>query len=120
MASNQNTRPLAAASQRVIDAILTLEASVDHAVALREMNIQAREKLQAEITESWQTQSAALEAGVLSLQDENNTLRKENGELAAEVNALKQQYLTLQLTAGKVAKRLDQSIEQLDMLMESA
>jgi len=120
MASNQNTRPLAVASQRVIDAIFALEASVDHAVLQRDMNAGAREKLQSELTASWETQSAALEADLISTRDENQSLRRQNDELAAELNALKQQYLNLQLTAGKVAKRLDQSIEQLDLLMESA
>lgn len=120
MASTLNERPLAVASQRVIDAILQLEASVDHALLQRELSAEARESLQAELTASWESQSAALEADLLSTRDENNVLRKHNDALAAEVNALKQQYLDLQLTAGKVARRLDQSIEQLDLLMESA
>ena len=120
MASPSATRPLAVASQRVIDAILALEASVEHAVLQRDTSIEAREHMQAELTASWESQSAALEADLISTRDQNHSLRLENDALAAELNALKQQYLNLQLTAGKVAKRLDQQIEQLDFLMEAS
>ena len=120
MASTTTQRPLAVASQRVIDALLTLDAVVDTALTHRAGSAHSREKLQAEITASWQAHTNGLEADIQSLQQSNNELATQNSQLASELQELKQQYIALQQTAGKVAKRLDQSIEQLDMLMESA
>lgn len=120
MASSSTQRPIAIASQRVIDAIIGLDAAVDHALAHRSMNAQSREKLQAELTAGWQTHTNGLESDLQSVQQQNTELQQRNAELASEIQALQQQYIQLQQTAGKVAKRLDQSIEQLDMLMESA
>ncbi len=120
MASTTSQRPLAVASERVIEALLRLDRAVDHALTERAGSATQREKIQEEITASWQTHTSALESDVVSLQQQNGELSARNTELANELNALKQQYIQLQHTAGKVAKRLDQSIEQLDMLMESA
>lgn len=120
MASTSTQRPLAVASQRVIEALLNLDAAVDMALTQRAGNAESREQLQAEITASWQVHASGLEADIQSLQQQNGDLQKNNAALSNELQSMKEQYVTLQHTAGKVAKRLDQSIEQLDMLLESA
>ncbi len=120
MASTQTQRPLAVASQRVIDALFSLDAAVDTALATRHTSAGASEQMQAELTASWQKHTNGLEADLQSLLEENIGLKERHDAMANELQALKQQYIALQHTAGKVAKRLDQSIEQLDMLMESA
>jgi chromosome segregation ATPase len=120
MASTTSPRPLAVASQRVIDALLSLDAAVEMSLANRSMSASQRETLQAEITASWQVHTNGLEADIQTLMQENGELKQRSAALSSELQALQQQYVTLQQTAGKVSKRLDQSIEQLDMLLESA
>lgn len=120
MASTASPRPLAVASERVIEALLGLDAAVEHAMAQRSLSAESREKLQAEISASWQQHTNGLEADLQTLQQKNAELQSKYDTIASELQALRQQYIALQHTAGKVAKRLDQSIEQLDMLMESA
>lgn len=120
MVSSSSQRPLAVASQRVIDALLSLDAAVDLSLSQRSLNAESREKLQAEISASWQAHTTGLETDIQSLHQQNGELARQNESLANELQSLKEQYIGLQHTAGKVAKRLDQSIEQLDMLLESA
>lgn len=120
MASSPSQRPIAVASQRVIDALLSLDAVVDRSLSQRSTNAAHREKIQEEISAGWQQHVSGLEADIQSLQNENTELKTQHEAAVNELQNLKQQYVALQHTASKVARRLDQSIEQLDLLMESA
>ncbi len=120
MASTSTQRPIAVASQRVIDALLSLDAVVDRNLSQRSTNAASREKIQEEISASWQKHTSGLEADIQSLQGENAELKAKHDAALNELQTLQQQYVALQHTASKVAKRLDQSIEQLDLLMETA
>jgi molecular chaperone GrpE (heat shock protein) len=120
MASTASERPLAVASKRVIDAILSLESLVDHTARARETYLQSQESMQAEMTASWQTHAAGMEADNIALVEENLELKQQNTELQNELHQLRQNYLNLQQAAGRVTKKLDRSIEQLDLILETA
>ncbi len=120
MASTNTQRPLAVATQRIIDALLSLDAAVDKTLVQRGNLASNREKIQEEISASWQQHTSALESDIQSLEQKNTEVTAQYEAAVNELTSLKQQYIALQHTASKVAVRLDQSIEQLDMLMESA
>lgn len=115
-----SAHPLTLASERVAHALSTLEAAVDYVLLHRNMNAEARESLQNELSQGWQTHVAGLEADLHALEQEKNDLSARNAALASELNSLQQHYIALQQTTSKVANKLDQSISQLDLMLETA
>ncbi len=78
----------------------------------------ALEQLETRPDVSKLTSDAILENQRLS--DENTILQEKVTKLSNELQQLQQEYVDLQSAANQVAKKLDGSIEQLDMLAEAS
>jgi hypothetical protein len=109
---------LSAAIQAMENAYARLSAATDIAVHERAQAAQSREMAQQEITQSWQTHSAQLEAALNEATAESEFLRQDNARLSNQLHALQQQYMELQSTTGAVVTRLDNTVRQLDLILE--
>ena len=119
MASASNLT-LQAAIAAVGNAFDKLESAVDAARTERDGSADAAEKMQSELTESWQAHSAKLEADLAESQAENSYLKEDNGRLSNQLQDVQQELLDLQTTASGTMKRLDKSVKQLDLILERA
>lgn len=115
-----SAHPLTLASQQVVNALSRLEAAVEATLLHRDVNVQSRESLQNELSQGWQSHVSGLESDIASLEEEKDALKERNTVLTNKLNALQQQYLALQQTTSKIASKLDQSISQLDLMLETA
>ena len=95
-----------------------LEAATAIAVHERGQAAAQREAAQQEITLSWQAHSAQLENALEQAMAENEFLKTDNLRLSNQLQALQQEFLELQSTAGHVANRLDTTVRQLDLILE--
>jgi chromosome segregation ATPase len=95
-----------------------LSAATDATAAERAHVAANREALQAELTAGWQAHTASLETTLTQAQSENEFLKADNLRLSNQLQQLQQDYLELQNTAGDIVGRLDQSVRQLDLILE--
>lgn len=95
-----------------------LAAATDIAVQERAESAGLREAAQAEITASWQAHAAQLETALAQAVSEKEFLAQDNQRLSNMLQQLQQDYLELQSTAGHVASRLDNTVRQLDLILE--
>ena len=104
-----------------VDAAFTgLDAMIDAVLAERLQSAAARETVQAEITASWERHCAKLEAELTEAQAENSYLKEDNQRLSNQLQQLQQEYLELQAMASGTVRRLDSSVKQLDLILETA
>ena len=109
MASTLPPSLLHDAFETLHNALNRLDAAADITLEENRNCAFAKETLQAEITESWQTHTK-------DLHSENSMLKEENAKLHQQIEALQEEYSQLQQAAGSVVQRLDSTISQLDML----
>ncbi len=95
-----------------------LAAATDIAVHERSHVAAQREALQHEITQSWQQHSGQLEAALAESTSENEFLRQDNLRLSNQLQQLQKDYLELQTNTGHVVTRLDNTVRQLDLILE--
>ncbi|MDX2095100.1 MAG: hypothetical protein SFW64_04085 [Alphaproteobacteria bacterium] len=107
------------------DAILAMErayarlsAATDIAVHERAESARTREAAQQEISLSWQAHAAQLETALTQATAENEFLKEDNLRLSNQLQELQRDYLELQKTAGEVVGRLDNTVRQLDLILE--
>jgi chromosome segregation ATPase len=118
MASNSHPTPLTQAFDSLSRALQRLEAAASISAAKVQTSAAARESAQSEITLSWQQHCATVESERDTLAEENHFLKEDNLRLSNQLQALQDEYLALQQTAGHVIQRLDGAISQLDLLKE--
>lgn len=95
-----------------------LSAATEVAVQEREQAATTRETAQAEITNSWAAHASQLEIALAQATSENDFLKEDNLRLSNQLQQLQQDYLELQKTAGDIVGRLDNSVRQLDLILE--
>jgi chromosome segregation ATPase len=95
-----------------------LAAATDIAVYERANVAAQREALQQEISQSWQEHSGQLEAALAEATSENEFLRQDNLRLSNQLQQLQKDYLELQTNTGHVVTRLDNTVRQLDLILE--
>lgn len=95
-----------------------LSAATEVAVEERVQAAEQREAAQAEITNSWAAHTAQLETALAQATSENEFLKEDNLRLSNQLQQLQQDYLELQKTAGDIVGRLDNSVRQLDLILE--
>jgi len=118
MASNTHPAPLPQAFDALSRALQRLEAAAAASAARVQSSALDRETVQSEITLSWQQHCATVESERDALSEENVFLKEDNLRLSNQLQALQEEYLALQHTAGHVIQRLDGAISQLDLLKE--
>ena len=95
-----------------------LAAASDAAAHERAQVAAQREAVQEDISQSWQAHSAGLESALDEAAAENDFLRQDNTRLSNQLHSLQQEYLELQSTTGHVVARLDNTVRQLDLILE--
>lgn len=113
-----SSSPLQAAIEAVGRAFDKLEAVVDYAAAERDGTAAARETAQAEIAAGWQARTTGLEAELADSQSEATYLKEDNQRLSNQLQEVQQELLALQTTASGTVKKLDNSVRQLDLILE--
>jgi len=108
---------LQAAFSAVNRAFANLEVAADIALEDRTQSAATREAVQAELTQSWQKHTADLQASLAEATSEMDFLRDDNMRLANQLNQVQQQYVALQKVAGAAVKKLDTSVQQLDLVL---
>jgi hypothetical protein len=117
MASSAQTS-LQAAITAMERAFARLESATDVALHERAQSAAQREAGQAEISLSWQSHCAQLEATLAEANSENEFLKEDNLHHANQLQKLQQEFLELQSAAGHAVGRLDRSVKQLDLILE--
>lgn len=97
-----------------------LEEAVDRATTERDGSANASERVQAEMTASWEAHTNRLEADLAEAQAENGFLKDDNTRLSNQLQDVQQELLDLQTTASGTVKKLDKSVKQLDLILERA
>ncbi|MEJ0009751.1 MAG: hypothetical protein WDN72_04045 [Alphaproteobacteria bacterium] len=110
MASTSNPR-LHAAFAAVELACESLETATSRLAA-------QRSGAEAEVTASWQAHSEKLEASVADLTSENDFLKEDNLRLSNQLARLQKDYLALQEAASGTLLALDESVKQIDLILE--
>lgn len=118
MASNEDNAPLIQAFSTLSKALKRLEDAAAYSTSRQKNVARGAESMQAEITASWETHTAELASNIAALTEENAFLKEDNIRLSNQLQALQQEYISLQEAAGQTLNRLDGSIKQLDMLLE--
>ena len=95
-----------------------LSTATDIAVHDRNQAAAQRESVQQEISLSWQAHSSQLETSLAQTTSENDFLKQDNLRLSNQLQLLQQDYLELQTATGDVIGRLDNTVHQLDLILE--
>lgn len=111
---------LKAAIEAVGTAFDKLEGAVAYAQSERHNSAEARESVQQEITAGWERHTAKIEADLAEAQAEASFLKEDNSRLSNQLQDVQQELLDLQTTATRTMKKLDTSVKQLDLILESA
>lgn len=112
--------PMHAAILAINTAFEKLEAAVSFAVAERDNSADAQSSAQAEITAGWEAHSAQLEAQLAEATADTAQLKSDNTRLSNQLQQVQQELLTLKTTANSTVKKLDKSVQQLDLILERA
>jgi hypothetical protein len=110
MASASNTQ-----LQTAIDAVLN---EYERLAAAVESAAERRQDEQAQHDGNWQVERGGLELALTEAASENQFLKEDNLRLSNQLQALQQDYLALQKAAGSALNRLDDSVRQIDLLLE--
>ena len=115
--TQDNASPLDAASSRLSAAFARLETTLNH----RSQNASAidRQTIEAEINQHWEEHCTHLETNLKALQDECTRLQEENSTLSNQLQETQQSYVKMKTRNHEAAKRLDEQIEQLELIVEA-
>jgi predicted nucleic acid-binding Zn-ribbon protein len=117
MASNSEIS-LQAAVSAVEKAFAKLDAAAKVTVHERTQSAATREAAQVELTQTWQAHAAQIEAALAGVTSENEFLKEDNLRLANQLQQLQRDYLDLQKATEHAVGRLDNTVQQLDMILE--
>lgn len=114
------TSPMQSAIAAVNSAFARLEEVVAQTQAERAGFAELQAAEQAELSSGWQTRTAQLEADLAEAQAESEFLKEDHTRLSNQLQKAQQELLALQSTAKGTLKKLDSSVQQLDMMLERA
>lgn len=116
--ASSSQQSLQSAISAVERAIARLDAAADIAAEDRAESAAKREAAQAEIAQSWQEHSAAIESELSAVAAERARLKEDNQRLSGKLSDVEKDYETLQQEAGATVARLDATVKQLDLILE--
>lgn len=114
------TSPMHAAITAINSAFEKLEAAIAHAVSERDGFAATQSGAEAELNAHWQAHSAQLEAQLAEASADTAQLKTDNTRLSNQLQQVQQELLALKTVATSTVKKLDTSVQQLDLILERA